>query len=237
MIKCLVLDDEQHAIDLIVSYIEKIPFLELVHSTTKPMDALDLLSKKSVDLIFSDIEMPDLSGIEFTKAISGKHRIIFTTAFSEFALEGFEHDVVDFLLKPITFARFLKSAQKASNLIASASNSKFEEEPDNFFFVKTEQKGKMLKINFSDIDYVEGMRNYVGIYKNGELIMALMNMKYLEDLLPVNQFIRVHNSYIIRISSIQMIEGNFVRLKNIPGSIPIGITYKVNFMEKIHMKN
>ncbi|AOM77323.1 LytR/AlgR family response regulator transcription factor [Pedobacter steynii] len=233
MIRCLVLDDEQHAVDLLVSYIKRVPFLELAYSSTDPMEALALLNTANVDLIFSDIEMPELSGIEFTKALGGSHHVVFTTAYSSFAMDGFEHDVVDFLLKPITFTRFLKSAQKAMTLMSSFDKTKVEEERKDYFFVKTEQKGKLIKINFSEIDYVEGMRNYVGIYKNGELVAALMNMKDLEALLPPAQFVRVHNSYIIRISAIQMIEGNIVRLKNVTGSIPIGITYKNAFMERI----
>lgn len=233
MIRCLVLDDEQHAVDLLVSYIKRVPFLELAYSSTDPMEALALLNTANVDLIFSDIEMPELSGIEFTKALGGSHHVVFTTAYSSFAMDGFEHDVVDFLLKPITFTRFLKSAQKAMTLMSSFDKTKVEEERKDYFFVKTEQKGKLIKVNFSEIDYVEGMRNYVGIYKNGELVAALMNMKDLEALLPPAQFVRVHNSYIIRISAIQMIEGNIVRLKNVTGSIPIGITYKNAFMERI----
>lgn len=233
MIRCLVLDDEQHAVDLLVSYIKRVPFLELAYSSTDPMEALALLNTANVDLIFSDIEMPELSGIEFTKALGGSHHVVFTTAYSSFAMDGFEHDVVDFLLKPITFTRFLKSAQKAMTLMSSFDKTKVEEERKDYFFVKTEQKGKLIKVNFNEIDYVEGMRNYVGIYKNGELVAALMNMKDLEALLPPTQFVRVHNSYIIRISAIQMIEGNIVRLKNVTGSIPIGITYKNAFMERI----
>lgn len=233
MIRCLVLDDEQHAVDLLVSYIKRVPFLELAYSSTDPMEALAFLNTAEVDLIFSDIEMPELTGLEFTKALGGKHHVVFTTAYSKFAMEGFEHDVVDFLLKPIIFPRFLKSAQKAMTLISGLDKTKGEDERKDYLFVKTEQKGKLIKINFDEIDYVEGMRNYVGIYKNGELVQALMNMKDLESLLPVAQFVRVHNSYIIRISGIQMIEGNVVRLKNVNGAIPIGITYKSAFMDRI----
>ncbi|RQO75672.1 DNA-binding response regulator [Pedobacter sp. KBW06] len=233
MIRCLVLDDEQHAVDLLVSYIKRVPFLELAYSSTDPLEALAFLNTADVDLIFSDIEMPELSGLEFTKALRGKHHVVFTTAYSKFAMEGFEHDVLDFLLKPIIFPRFLKSAQKAMTLMSGLDKPKGEEERKDYFFVKTEQKGKLIKINFDEIDYVEGMRNYVGIYKNGELVQALMNMKDLESLLPMAQFVRVHNSYIIRISRIQMIEGNVVRLKNVNGAIPIGITYKNAFMDRI----
>lgn len=233
MIRCLVLDDEQHAVDLLVSYIKRVPFLELAYSSTDPVEALAFLNTAEVDLIFSDVEMPELSGLEFTKALRGKHHVVFTTAYSKFAMEGFEHDVLDFLLKPIIFPRFLKTAQKAMALISGQDKLKGEEERKDYLFVKTEQKGKLIKINFDEIDYVEGMRNYVGIYKNGELVQALMNMKDLESLLPAAQFVRVHNSYIIRISGIQMIEGNVVRLKNVHGAIPIGITYKNAFMDRI----
>ncbi|WP_443945784.1 LytR/AlgR family response regulator transcription factor [Pedobacter sp. AW1-32] len=235
MIKCLILDDEQHAIDLLKTYIEKIPLLELVHATTSPLEALTVLGQKKVDLVFSDINMPEISGIDFTRAIANKQQIIFTSAHGEFALEGFENDVVDFLLKPIAFSRFLKSVQKASALISSAKQLQTSAE-ENFIFVKTEQKGKLIKINFDDIDYVEGMKNYVGIYLKGECVMALMNMKYLEEILPERLFVRVHNSYIISINNIEMVEGNQVRLRNVSGKIPIGVTYKPNFIERINLK-
>lgn len=236
MIRCIVLDDEQHAVDLLKGYIEKIPLLQLVHSTNSPVDALAILGQEKIDLIFSDINMPEISGIDFVKALSGKHHVIFTSAYGEFALEGFENDVVDFLLKPISFARFLKSIQKASALIASTKQSQTSSE-EKYFFVKTEQKGKLIKVNFVDIDYVEGMKNYVGIYQKGERILALMNMKYLEEILPENLFIRVHNSYIVSINNITMIEGNQVRLKNISEKIPIGVTYKTSFIERINLPN
>lgn len=235
MIKCLVLDDEQHAIDLLASYIEKVPSLELVHSTTSALNALAVLGQTSIDLVFSDIQMPEISGIDFTRAIAGKHQIIFTTAYSEFAVEGFEHDVVDFLLKPITFPRFLKSVQKASVIISAKSEIQTGGTEEGFIFVKTEQKGKLVKVSFQDIDYVEGMKNYVGIYQKGECIMALMNMKYLEDMLPRKLFVRVHNSYIVAIDRISVVEGNQLHLKNVHGKIPIGITYKTSFMERINL--
>lgn len=236
MIRCLVLDDEQHAIDLLTSYIEKMPLLELVHSTTSALEALTILGQKKVDLVFSDIQMPDISGIDFTRAIAGKYQIIFTTAYSEFALEGFENDVIDFLLKPITFPRFLKSVQKASAIIAATQQS-LAGSAEDFMFVKTEQKGKLIKVNFADIDYVEGMKNYVGIYQKGECTMALMNMKYLEEVLPERLFIRVNNSYIVAIDRILMVEGNQIRLKDVSGKIPIGVTYKSAFMDRINMRN
>lgn len=236
MIRCIVLDDEQHAIDLLKGYIEKIPLLQLVHSTTSPLEALSVLGQEKIDLIFSDINMPEISGIDFVRALSGKQQIIFTSAHGEFALEGFENDVIDFLLKPISFPRFLKSVQKASLLIASTKQAQTSSD-ENFMFVKTEQKGKLIKVNFEDIDYVEGMKNYVGIYQKGECILALMNMKFLEETLPEKLFVRVHNSYIVSINNITMVEGNQVRLKNISGKIPIGVTYKTNFLERIHLKN
>jgi two-component system LytT family response regulator len=236
MIRCIVLDDEQHAIDLLNSYIEKTPLLELVHSTTSPLEALTILGQEKIDLIFSDISMPEISGIDFVRALSGKHQVIFTSAYGEFALEGFENDVIDFLVKPISFPRFLKSVQKASVLISSAKQSMVSSE-ETFFFVKTEQKGKLIKVNFEDIEYVEGMKNYVGIYQKGECILALMNMKYLEEALPEKLFVRVHNSYIVSINNITMVEGNYVRLKNIAGKIPIGVTYKAHFIERINLKN
>src|SRR5882757_2102604 len=146
MIRCLVVDDEQHAIDIIAHYIGQTNFLELVGSTTNPVEALQMVITQNIDLVFLDIQMPELSGIDFIKAINGKAKVILTTAYSEFAIEGFELDVVDYLLKPVRFPRFLNAVQK----VVKANNEKTDtadiNNEDNYIFVKTESKGKLLKI-------------------------------------------------------------------------------------------
>jgi two-component system LytT family response regulator len=239
MINCIIIDDEQHAIDILVHYVGQTPYLNLVATFTNPIEALQMVASQKIDIAFLDIQMPELSGMDFVKAVNGKIKIILTTAYSEFALEGYELDVVDYLLKPIRFPRFLTAVQKAVNQINSsvtdpAASQEISE--DDYIFVKTESKGKLLKINLADIDYVESMKNYVAIYRSGQKTLVYTSMKELEEHLPKKEFIRVHKSFIIPISRITGIEGNLLRLKNITAEILIGENYKAELMEMIRGK-
>ena len=236
MIKCLIVDDEQHAIDILIHYIGQTSYLELVSSTTKPVEALQTVATQQIDLVFLDIQMPDLSGIDFIKAINGKANVILTTAYSEFAIEGFDMDVVDYLLKPIRFPRFLNAVQKAVKIIAEKPVETDKKNEDDYIFVKTESKGKLLKINLADIEYIEGMKNYVGIYRGGQKTLVYTNLKDLVNHLPANDFIRVHKSFIIPIVRITGIEGNRILLKNVTAEILIGENYKADLMEIIKHK-
>ena len=237
MINCLIVDDEQHAIDILVHYISQTPFLHLVDSTTNPVEALQWVNTQKIDLIFLDIQMPELTGLDFTRAIQGQAKVILTTAYSEFAIESYELDVVDYLLKPIRFPRFLQAVQKvAKDLPDNADNIAATEIKDDFIFVKTESKGKLLKINLSDIDYIEGMKNYVAIHCAEKKTLVYTSMKELEERLPHNGFLRVHKSFIIPIAKITGIEGNLLRLKNVSTEILIGENYKADLMEIIRNK-
>lgn len=237
MIKCLVVDDEQHAIDILVHYIQQIPFLELVAATLNPIEGLQIVGSKQIDLVFLDIQMPDISGIDFIKAINGKSRVILTTAYTEFAIEGFNLEVIDYLLKPISMPRFLAATQKALKVINPQKEAQdLPDIQDDYMFVKTESKGKMLKINLADIDYIEGMKNYVAIYRNGQKILVYTNMKDMEERLPKKQFVRVHKSFIISIPKITGIESNLIILKNITAEILLGESYKHHFMTIIKSK-
>lgn len=236
MIRCLIVDDEQHAIDILVHYIKQTTYLELVYSTTKPIEALEVVATQSIDLVFLDIQMPDLSGIDFIKAINGKAHVIFTTAYSEYAIEGFDLDVVDYLLKPIRLPRFLNAVQKAVKEIMEESSDTDTKNEEDYIFVKTESKGKLLKINLSEIDFIEGMKNYVAIYRGGQKTLVYTNLKDLVNRLPARQFLRIHKSFIIPISRITGIEGNRVLLKNVTAEILIGENYKAELMEIIKNK-
>jgi DNA-binding LytR/AlgR family response regulator len=238
MINCIIVDDEQHAIDILVHYVKQTPHLNLVGSTTNPIEALQMVTAQKADLVFLDIQMPELSGIDFVKAINGKAKIIITTAYSEFALEGYELDVIDYLLKPIRLPRFLQAMQKAVNALETVSTAQevVEENSDDDLFVKTEAKGKLLKINLADIDYIEGMKNYVAIHQGTQKILVNTSMKELEERLPHKQFLRVHKSFIIPLLKITGIEGNLLRLKNISAEILIGENYKTRLMELIRNK-
>jgi DNA-binding LytR/AlgR family response regulator len=239
MINCVIVDDEQHAIDILVHYVNQTPYLKLVASATNPIEALQILANEKIDLVFLDIQMPELSGMDFIKATQGKVKIILTTAYSEFALESYELDVVDYLLKPIRLPRFLAAVQKAANEInadASLENPQQEIPEDDYIFVKTESKGKLLKINLADIDYIESMKNYVAIHRSGQKTLVYTSMKELEERLPKKQFIRVHKSFIIPIARVTGIEGNLLRLKNVTAEILIGENYKADLMEIIKGK-
>jgi two-component system, LytTR family, response regulator len=235
MINCLVVDDEQPAIKILTSYIDKVPYLQLVASTTDPIQGLKIVADNDIDLIFLDIQMPNITGLEFVDALNGKCKVIFTTAYSEYALDGFDLNVIDYLLKPVSFTRFLKATQKANEIFNSRTES--NNAANNFLVVKGDAKGKLNKIEIDDIDYIEGMRNYVAIVCGDKKIMSLMNMKDLEDNLPAQKFIRVHKSFIIPIANILSVDGNSIVLKrNKNANIVIGGGYKPAFLDLMKAK-
>ncbi|WP_217606505.1 LytTR family DNA-binding domain-containing protein [Chitinophaga sp. GbtcB8] len=228
MLSCIIIDDEQHAIDLLKSYIEKVSFLELKGTYNNPLNAI---TATDVDIIFIDMHMPQLSGMDFIKLMKGKARIIITSAFKEYALESFEYEVLDYLLKPISFDRFLKAVQKAMNQLTFAEEDNQTKQTKNYIVVKTDAKNKLQKIELDEIVYIEGMKNYVTIHKEQQQVMTLLNMKDLDNDLPKDQFIRVHKSYIISIDKIKIIEGNQIFLKNVKESIPLSETYRQAFFD------
>jgi two-component system LytT family response regulator len=236
MINCIIVDDEQHAIDILQHYIKQTPYLNLVASFTNPLEALALLGQQKIDLVFLDIQMPEISGIDFIKTIHGKIKVILTTAYSEFALEGYDLYVVDYLMKPIRQTRFLAAVQKVMEQTSVVKEAQSNPAEDDYIFVKTESKGKLLKINLADIDYIEAMKNYMIIYRSGQKTLVYTSMKELEERLPGKEFIRIHKSFIIPVSRITGIEGNMVRLKNVTAEVLIGDNYKAELMEIISKK-
>ncbi|RYY41741.1 MAG: response regulator transcription factor [Chitinophagaceae bacterium] len=239
MIRCMIIDDEQHAIDILEHYVKQAPYLELVGTSTHPIEALQEVAGGKVDLVFLDVQMPELSGLDFIKAINGKARVILTTAYPEFALEGYDLDIVDYLLKPVRLPRFLQAVQKAMTVLQPAAPAQAApalEEEDDYLFVKTESKGKLLKINLGDIDYIEGMKNYVAIHRGNQKTLVYTSMKELEERLPQRRFLRVHKSFIIPMGRITGIEGNMVRLKDVQAEILIGDNYKSELMDLIRNK-
>lgn len=237
MISCLIVDDEQGALDILTTFVAKTPFLRLVASTTDPLEALAVLQREPVDLVFLDIHMPQLSGLDFIKLVRGTTKVIFTTAYSEFAVEGFELEALDYLLKPIAFDRFLKAAQKALHVALEASPRwQPAEKPDDYIFVKTESKGKMTKVSFDEILYVEGLKNYISIFTHEERIITLLNVKDMEERLPAHEFMRVHKSYIVALNKIRALDGNQILFKNLKTSVPLGDTYRSAFFEALQEK-
>lgn len=223
---CIIIDDEPLAVALLESHASKIDDLEVIGAFNNPLEALKILREKSVDLLFLDIQMPEITGVEFKKIINPEIKVIFTTAYSDYALESYDLNAVDYLLKPITFQRFLQAVEKVQN-----KNSKpITEEESDYFFVKTEYRHQ--KLFFSDILYLKGLSDYVAIQTKEGKVLTLQNMKEFEQSLPSNKFIRVHKSYIVALKHIEFIERNRVVIKG--EYIPIGATYKDAFWNKIN---
>ncbi|RFZ92470.1 DNA-binding response regulator [Mucilaginibacter conchicola] len=240
MIRCLVVDDEPLALNILEDYISKIPFLQLVKATTNPIEALTMVQDGGIDLVFLDVQMPELTGIQFLKIANGKAKVILTTAYPQYALEGYELDVVDYLLKPIAFDRFYKSAQKVQGIIQPAAKPAAATEPihqddfmSDFIFVKTEHK--IQKVYLHDILFIEGLKDYISIFTPSERIITLQNMKKMEDALPEKHFIRVHKSYIVSINKIDSIERSRIFISD--KVIPVGDTYREDFFKIVDGKN
>lgn len=237
MIRCLVVDDEPLALDILTDYIGKVPFLKLISATTSAFEALAIAQKDEIDLVFLDVQMPELTGIQFLKIINGKCNVILTTAYSQYALDGYELDVADYLLKPIAFDRFYKSVLKVQNTIQQVSPQAPVKVIDNtinsFIFVKTEHR--IQKIYLDDILYIEGLKDYISIFTKTERVITLQHMKKMEESLPAGRFIRVHKSYIVSIDKIESIERSRIQIGN--KIIPIGDTYRDNFFKTIQDKN
>ncbi len=229
-INCIAIDDEPLALQQIISYIEKTPFLRLIKGCYSAVEALDIITEHKIELMFVDINMPDLSGMDFVKSLNFKPMIVFTTAYSEYALEGFKVEALDYLLKPISYADFLKSANKAKKQKELLENSLETIKSDNeYIFIKSEYK--ILRINYKDIIYIEGMKEYVRIHlQNAKAVMTLLSMKSLENHLPKEKFMRVHRSYIVNLKMINQIERNRI-VFNQDTYIPISEQYKVFFQK------
>ncbi|MDZ7899543.1 MAG: LytTR family DNA-binding domain-containing protein [Arcicella sp.] len=239
MINCLIVDDEHGAVEILSKFVEQTPFLTLVHSTTNPIEAISIVQNQTIDLTFLDIEMPQISGLDFMKIVGDKTKFVLTTAYSQFAVEGFELDAIDYLMKPIPYERFLKAVHKMMNITTGGSPKLWKvpaNELEDYIFVKTENKGKMIRINFKDITYVEGLKNYISIHTKDEEIITLMNMKDLEERLPDESFMRVHKSYIICTDRIKLIDGNQIALHDVKGYVPLGESYRNIFFDTIDNK-
>jgi two-component system, LytTR family, response regulator len=227
MVNCIIVDDEQHAIDLLSNHISKIPFLNMQFSTTDPVKAFQYVHQKRTDLIFLDIQMPELDGIQFLNLLKGNAKVILTTAYTKYALQGYEHDIIDYLLKPIVFERFLKAVQKAMDVFAIRDHTTCNASDDNlnaFIFIKTEGRSKIVRVLLNDIHYIEGMGNYLAIHTTNSKLITLLTIKELMEKLPDQQFIRIHNSYVVPVGRITEIQGNQLLVEK--HTLPIGDIYK-----------
>ncbi len=225
--KCLIVDDEPPAIRLLDSYIDKVSFLDCVATTTNSLEALAIIDRDAIDLVFLDIQMPELTGIQISRLIQGKTKIIFTTAYPQFALESYELNAVDYLLKPFEFERFYEAILKIKN--EEKSNKKSRN--DDFLFIKTGGKNNFEKVYVNDISYVEGLKNYVAIHLKDKQIITYNTLKHIEDYLPKEIFIKIHKSYIISLHHINKTDSLSVYIDN--NCLPIGNTYKQSFFDII----
>ena len=231
-LKCAIVDDEPLALGLLESYVAKTPFLELTGKYSSAVQAMQELPEKQADLLFLDIQMPELNGLEFSKMVASHTRIIFTTAFEQYALEGYKVNALDYLLKPISYNDFLQAANKALQWFEL---TKQPQEEMSSIFVKSDYK--LVQIKLDNILYIEGLKDYVKIYEEGESrpILSLMSMKSMEELLPASRFMRVHRSYIVQKSKIRVIDrGRIIFGKT---SIPVSESYKAVFQEYLDRRS
>jgi len=239
MIRCLAVDDEAPALLILADYIGQLPFLTLVGTTTNPIEALTLVQQGLVDLVFLDIQMPKLTGLQLLKLAGNKCKVVLTTAYPEYALEGYENDVVDYLLKPISFERFFKAAQKALALlpgpaipapmaapvpVAAPISATPTPPAAGHMFVKGESKNKFLRVNYADILYIEGLSNYVSIQMPTQRVVTYQTLKELAETLPQPPFLRVHKSFIVSLDKIRMVDGNTIYIQD--KEIPVSDTYR-----------
>lgn len=229
---CVAVDDEFPATQVVESYINKIPDVELIASFTKADQALIFINENDVDFIFLDIQMPDISGIEFIQSLRKSEKIIFTTAYDQYAVEGFKLNAIDYLLKPFSFDRFAQAVNKAKKQIdlerESLSGTSNKNSAD---FISVKSDYKLHKIPLEDIDYIEGLKAYVSIFVKGKRVIVLESLKNLELNLPSNQFLRVHKSYIVPFNKIKLMDGNMLDLES--KKVPIGKSYKEIVLKKV----
>jgi DNA-binding LytR/AlgR family response regulator len=235
MIRCLAIDDEILALDLLEDNIRKVPFLEMAGRCRSAMEAMEMLAAGTVDLIFLDIQMPDMSGIQLLNSLHQKPMVIMTTAYEKYALKGYDLDVIDYLLKPFSFERFLRAVNKAQDFmqLKEKNKNKQGEEPETtsgkYLFVKSDYK--LVKINLDEIMYIEGLKDYVRIYTAEKPVITLMSMKAVEEKLPASDFVRVHRSFIVNIRKIKYIEQGSIMIGT--KEIPIGNNFREQFFNKI----
>ncbi len=234
MIKCVIIDDEQAAINVLKKYICQLPNLELVGTATNPLEGISIVQQTKAELVFLDIHMDEMNGLDVMNILGTSVQVIFCTAFSEFALASYEFNAVDYLLKPFSFSRFVKAVSRIKTLDIAIKET--NQLTDDYMFVKTEHKGRIIKIDFVDLYYVEAKNNYVAFHNGNMQILVYSTMSEIEGFLPENQFIRIHRSYIVAFSKISFIENHYLHFKNIDDKIPIGKNYWQNFTDSMKDK-
>jgi len=230
MINAIIVDDEPLALDILESYIEKAPNVNLLKRCENAMEAFEIVRSGEVDLMFLDIQMPQMTGIEFLKSLKNPPLVVFTTAYSEYALDGYDLNVLDYLLKPISFDRFMAAVNKAFDQIAPTDQQTSAADEQEFIFVKSDKK--LIKVRYIDILYIEGLKDYVIIRMKDSRVITLQTMKSLESKMPSDQFRRIHRSYIVAIDKIEAIIGNMVEINK--KHLPIGKNYREELLKIIN---
>ena len=228
--KCLIVDDEPLAQEVIENYIARIPHLEVVKKCSDAIQAFEVMKREKIDLIFLDIQMPVIDGLSFLKSVKSIPAVIITTAFPQHAVESYDFDVTDYLLKPISFERFLKAVNKVLDKKNGPTNTESKAE---FIFLKVD--GKLVKVNFSEIMYVEGMKDYLKVFLKDKFYVVHQTMKRFEESLPQQQFVRVHKSYIVSLAAVKTIIGNYIEVND--QHIPIGANYKDELIQLVFKLN
>ncbi|MCB9354259.1 MAG: response regulator transcription factor [Lewinellaceae bacterium] len=232
--RCLVVDDEELARTLLENYIARVPGLEPIAFCANPLEAMNILRKETVDLLFLDIQMPELTGIEFLRTLQQKPVVVFTTAYADYALEGYSLDVTDYLLKPFSFERFLQAVNKAGAALqaktaAPAPQSGSQLPEKDYLLIKADHK--VHRIKYGDIIYIQSMREYVAFHTDNGRILSLNSLKQLEEELPPERFIRVHKSYMVAIGRINTMEGNLLHVGK--EKIPVGANYRDALVKRV----
>ncbi|TND07443.1 MAG: two-component system-response regulator [Bacteroidetes bacterium] len=231
---CIIVDDEPLALALLEQYLQKVPFLKLAGKCSSAAEALDVLQKERIDLMFVDIQMPDLTGLQLVKSLPNKPLVVFTTAYQQHAIEGFEIDALDYLVKPFPFDRFLKAANKAQEqfLLRRQVASAMASVEEDVLFVKTEYQ--VVRVNIPEIQFIEGLKDYIKIWNGPKPVLTLQSLRAIEEKLP-SHFMRVHKSFIVNLKKIDSVQRNFIVIGQ--REIPVGNTFREAFMAYIEKRN
>lgn len=233
ILKCIAIDDEPLALDIIEDYVSKVDYLELEYKTTSAIDALKIIKSNAIDLVFLDIQMPELSGFEVLESIDNSPIIIFTTAYDDYAVDSYNYNAIDYLLKPFSFARFLKSVQKAQTIfIANQQGNEVKENKEKVKYIFVNVDGNIIKLFLNDILFIKSLTDYIEINTDEKKYIVRESLKDVEKILASNNFIRVHKSYVVSLSKIDLIEGNTIKIRN--EEIPIGRSYKSTLLKVIN---
>lgn len=231
---CIIIDDEPPAIRVLEKFVTQLEDVKCLKSTTKPLEALALIKQNQPDIIFLDIQMPDLTGIQLSKLIDYDAAIIFTTAYAQFAVEGFQINATDYLLKPIAFPRFIEAIEKVKKKHFSKGKHSIALEDQNYFFIKTDGKNKFKKVGLHEILFVESVKNYVIIHTRAEQIVSYNTLKNIQESLPEKNFVKIHKSYIVALDKVEKTDSYEVWVNG--QGLPLGNTYKSNFFKKINAR-